>query len=245
MGAPLGETLGMSLRRAWEAQADNWIAWTRLGIDDRFFSAHAARFLELVPPPGHLTLDLGAGEGRVGRLLRERGHRVVEVDTSARAVRAGADLSGEPGIVGDVARLPLRSMIADLAIVFMSFQDVDDMPRAVGEAARTLEPSGTFVFAIVHPMNSAGRSAPVSPDDERLPPFVVTESYLEHRHYADEMERDGRFMRFESLHRPLEAFSRALQDAGFLIETLREIGDVSDPPKPVPLFLDVRARKSA
>lgn len=233
----------MSLRRAWEGQADNWIAWTRLGLDDRFFRAHADRFFELVPPPGRLTLDLGAGEGRVGRLLRERGHRVVDVDTSRAAVIAGAELSGQPAIVGDAARLPLRSGAADLAIAFMSFQDVDDMPAAVRESRRVLEPGAAFVFAIVHPMNSAGRFAPTTTDNDNPRPFVVTESYFEHRHYADDVERDGRVMRFESAHRPLESFSRALEDAGYVIEALREIGDAVEPWRRVPLFLDVRARR--
>lgn len=233
----------MSLRRAWEGQADNWIAWTRLGLDDRFFRAHAARFFELVPAPGRLTLDIGAGEGRVGRLLRERGHRVIDIDTSRAAVIAGAELSGQPGIVGDAARLPVRSGAADLAVAFMSFQDVDDMPGAVSEARRVLEPEGAFAFAIVHPINSAGRFAPATPDSDDPRPFVVTESYFEHRQYADDVERDGRFMRFESAHRPLETFSRALEDAGFVIEALREIGDVDEPWRRVPLFLDVRARR--
>ena len=235
----------MSLRRAWEGQAENWIAWTRLGLDDRFFRAHAARFLELVPPPGRLTLDLGAGEGRVGRLLRQRGHRVIDVDTSRAAVTAAAELSGEPAIVGDAARLPLRSGAGDLAIAFMSFQDVDDMPSAVREARRVLEPQSAFVFAIVHPINSAGRFAPATPDNDDLRPFVMTESYFEHRHYADDVERDESFMRFESMHRPLETFSRALEDAGFVVEALREIGDAGEPWRRVPLFLDVRARRRA
>jgi hypothetical protein len=53
-------------------------------------------------------------------------------------------------------------------------------------------------------------------------------------------------MRFESRHRSVEAYSRALETAGFVIEALREIGD----PNPesrwnrMPLFLHVRARRT-
>jgi hypothetical protein len=67
--------------------------------------------------------------------------------------------------------------------------------------------------------------------------------------YADEMERDGLRMRFESVHRPLAAYFDAFRQAGLLVEALRE------PPMPdsairypqnhrwqrLPLFLHVRA----
>jgi 2-polyprenyl-3-methyl-5-hydroxy-6-metoxy-1,4-benzoquinol methylase len=46
-----------------------------------------------VPPPGHLTLDVACGEGRLGRLLQGRGHRVLGVDTS-RTLAKMADHAG-------------------------------------------------------------------------------------------------------------------------------------------------------
>ncbi len=146
----------MSMRHDWDDQAENWIAWTRNSVDDSFFRFHGEHFFSLVPAPDHLTIDLGAGEGRVSRALRARGHHVVEVEASARLAAASAALSAEAVVVGDVARLPLRAGVADLAVAFMSFQDVDDMPAAVAEAARLLRVGGSFVMAIVHPINSAG-----------------------------------------------------------------------------------------
>src|SRR5438270_716656 len=124
-GSGRSRIAAMSLRGAWDEQAHNWIGWTRNSLDDTFYRFHGDRFFELLPPPGRLTVDLGAGEGRVARALRALGHTVVEVEASARLAAASIALSGQPVVVGDVSCLPLRSGIADVAIAFMSFQDVD------------------------------------------------------------------------------------------------------------------------
>src|SRR5262249_49418938 len=147
----------------------------------------------------------------------------------------------------DAAKLPLRGGIADLAIAFMSMQDVDEMPAAIAEAARVLRPGGHLLMAIVHPLNSAGGFAHAGPrereEDRR---FVVEDSYFDERLYADDIVRDGLAMRFESAHRPIESYSRALEDAGFAIEAIREVGepDPHDKWSRIPLFLDLRAVRS-
>ncbi|MGH2997603.1 MAG: class I SAM-dependent methyltransferase, partial [Gaiellaceae bacterium] len=78
-------------------------------------------------------------------------------------------------------------------------------------------------------------------------------SYLDPFRYEDTFERGGLRMDFASMHRPLEAYSKALEAAGLAVESLRE------PPLPedayrdeasarwrrVPLFLYVRARRLA
>jgi SAM-dependent methyltransferase len=232
----------MSLRNAWDNQASNWIAWSRAPGHDSFIQFHGDRFFALFPPPGRLTLDIGAGEGRVGRALRERGHTVLSLDGSPRMSAANAELAPGTVVVGDAARLPFTTACADLAVAFMVLHDVDDLDSAVHEAARVLEPGGCFAIAIVHPINSAGAFAP-GPDATKRP-FVI-DSYTEPRRYADDVESDILPMRFESMHRPLETYSRAFEAAGFTIEALREVGvdNPDDKWSRLPLFLDVRLRR--
>jgi len=231
----------MSLRRAWHEQAASWIRWARAPGHDSYWSFHGTRFLELVPPPGRLTLDLGAGEGRVARDLRVRGHRVVELDISPAMAAASAALGGH-AVAADLASLPLPTASADLAVAFMSLQDVDDMPRAVAEASRVLVPRGSLVLAIVHPINSAGRFE----YDRADAPFVIHGSYFALLRHAIDIERAGLSMRFAMEHRPLETYVRALEQAGFVIEALREVTepDPLDRWSRIPLFLDLRARRS-
>src|SRR5262249_15117367 len=100
----------------------------------------------------------------------------------------------------------------------MSLHDIDDMPAAVREIARVLEPGGRFCIATVHPINSAGRF-----ETERAAAhFAIKGDYLQPFLYADTVERDGLSMTFHSRHRPLEAYSVALEDAGFVVEAMRE-----------------------
>ena len=53
-------------------------------------------------------------------------------------------------------------------------------------------------------------------------------------------------MTFHSWHRPLQAYTEALADAGFLIERIREVGDPGPADKwhKIPLFLHIRALRS-
>jgi SAM-dependent methyltransferase len=235
-----------SLVQAWDRHAAEFVAWVRKPGHDSYGRFHRDLFLEILPPAGRRTLDAGCGEGRLARDLQARGHTVVGVDASGDMVAAAR--SEDPLMEirrASVEELPFADRSFDLVVAFMSLQDVDDMPRAVAEAARVLEPGGRFCVAIVHPLNSAGEFAGDDPDS----PFVITGSYLDPSFYADEVARDGLAMTFVSEHRPIQAYTGALADAGFLIEGLREpaVPDAAiGQPRSrrwqrVPLFLHIRA----
>ena len=171
-----------------------------------------------------------------------RGHRVVAVDGSPAMARACAGHEiGQPAVVADAARLPLRSASADLVVAFMSLHDIDDFEGALDEVARVLEPQARLCLAIVHPINSAGIFE--SERDDPDAPFVIRGSYMDRFRYHDAIERDGLPMTFHSAHRPLDAYSRALERSGFLIEAIREVAvdDPADRWRRIPLFLHLRA----
>jgi len=228
------------LRLAWEAEAERWASWARSPGHDSYWRFHRDSFFELLPEPGGLTLDVGCGEGRLDRDLVACGHQVVGIDGSPTLARLAASQS-PPVLVGvaDAARLPLRDGVADLAVAFMSLQDIDDLDGAVTEVARVLRPGGRLCFAIVHPVNSAGEFVSDDPDSR----FVIAGSYFAPRIYVDHIERDGKACTFASAHRTIDAFSRALEAAGFVIEAMREVTD-PDPDDRwyrIPMFLQVRA----
>lgn len=189
------------------------------GLRRAYWRFNRDAFLTLVPPPGRRTLEVGCGEGRVARDLAARGHRISGIDTSATLVALAREASPELDLaVADAAALPFADGDFDLVIAFMSLQDVDDLDGAVREAGRVLEPGGRLVAAIVHPLNSAGTFT----GDDPAGPFVVEGSYLHPHRNVDVVERDDLTMTFVSEHRPLEAYSRALEAAGFLVEAIRE-----------------------
>ena len=234
------------MTKGYEDRAAAWAAWARTPGHDAYWR-YRDPFFALVPPPGRATLEVGCGEGRVTRDLRARGHRVVAVDVSPTLVGLAreADPDGEY-VVADAAALPFEDRAFDLVVAFNSLMDMDDLEGAVREAARVLEPGGRLCASTTHPLSDAGAFA----SDEPGAPFLIEGSYFGRRPIEIHAERDGLAMTFVGWAFPLETFTRALEDAGFAIEALREPRPPDDEPDPryerwrrIPMFLQLRALK--
>ena len=221
-----------SLRDEWAARAGAWIRFARTpGRDAWFEPVLLPALLGALPPPGRRTLEVGCGEGRVARALAPHGYRVVGVDASPEAVAAAEGLEAQ---VADAAALPFDDESFDLAYAFMSLLDVDDLAGAIAEVGRVLEPGGCFCFVTLHPFGMAGDfEAPDDPDAD----YVVSASYFEERRRAFSTDYGDAPFTFVDQHRPLEAYTRALEDAGFVIEALRE-------PRPSAEVLAARPRSA-
>jgi SAM-dependent methyltransferase len=196
------------------------LRWARTPGHDAYWHYREAFFHAIVPAPGRRTLEVGCGEGRVARDLTARGHRVVGVDTSPTLVAhaAAADPHGRY-LVADAAALPFKDGSFDLVVAYNSLMDVDDMPAAVVEADRVLQPGRPLCVCVTHPTADAGRFAGDEPDA----PFTIPGAYLgRHRFEADTFERDGLEITFAGWCYALEEYAAALEAAGLLIERLRE-----------------------
>jgi ubiquinone/menaquinone biosynthesis C-methylase UbiE len=231
------------LADGWDANAEAWIVWTRRGLDS--YSDHKLAFLPLIPPPGRLTVDVGAGEGRLSRELQAQGHRVLALDRSFAMVRSAATHAEAPlaAVVADAVKLPLPDAAADCVVAFMSLQDIDNVTAAIAEIGRVLAVGGKLVMAIVHPLNSAGdfdRTA-----GSASPPFVIEGAYTQARHYTETRTRDGLSMTYHGIHRPLNTYTLALASAGLVIEQLREqtTDNADDKWYRIPLFLHIIASR--
>src|SRR5919108_1918555 len=161
------ESSHVTLREAWEAAATAWSDYIRAGRDP-FFRVNLAAFVELLPPPRGVTLDVGCGEGRVGAELERRGHRVLGVEQSPTLAAQARER--HEVVEADAADLPFEDASFPLVISFSSLMDMDDAAGAVREAARVLEPGGCFCAAIVHPVLSAGSGEPHT----NAGPFLAT-----------------------------------------------------------------------
>jgi SAM-dependent methyltransferase len=229
---------GLSAREAWDEHAEAWIAWARAQEHDHFFWRFSLpALLELVPAPGRLTLDIASGEGRMARELRDAGHTVLAVESSATLVRAARKADPRMEVLrADVARLPMGAGIADLAVCSMALMDFDDLDGALREIARVLMPGGRLCASLSHPACSRRHAA----------------GYFSPERFAVTSDRGGLRMTFVDFHRPVEAYTRALEGAGFVLEALREPvpsrDHVSDHPdmapwRDEPALLTLRARR--
>ncbi|WP_026417794.1 MULTISPECIES: class I SAM-dependent methyltransferase [Actinoalloteichus] len=229
------------LARAWEEQARNWIAWARRPGFDSWWHLRE-RFMALVPAPGVATLDLGCGEGRISRDLRARGHRVHGVDTSPTLV--GAAREADPGgayVVAEGAALPFADRTFDVVVAHNVLMDVEDLAGTVVEVARVLRPAGRLCVSITHPVVNVTRPASGDP----RAPRVMARSYFTRERFEVEQVLDGSRMVWNGWYRPLEDYTRALEDAGLLLEALREPDPdwvTNDRDRQVPWHLWLRAR---
>jgi SAM-dependent methyltransferase len=238
------------MRDGWEAEAGKWAEFARTpGHDSSHDNINLPALRDLLPEPGKRTLDLGCGEGRLSRFMRSLGHRVAGADASPTMVRlAASHPDHEPAVVADAAALPFGDAVFDLVVAYMCLHDMDQMPQAVAEAARVLERGGRLCASIPHPVNSAG----VFQGRDGDAPFLIEGSYLDAAPADWVAERGGIQLTFYSEHRPIEAYSRALEGAGLLTEAIRETrapdAVVAGNPgqrrwQRIPLFLHVRAVK--
>jgi SAM-dependent methyltransferase len=218
-----------------EPVAADWLTWARTPDHDAYWRCRDA-FFELVPVPGRGTLEIGCGEGRVSRDLAERGHHVTGLELSPTLLSAAREAHPDGDyVLGRAEELPFEDCAFDLVVAYNSLMDVDDMPAAVREASRVLVCGGRLCACVTHPLADAG-----SFEDET---FVVRGSYFGRRAVDVGVEHDGLRMRFTGWAYSLEAYARALEGSGFLIETLREPPAVREgsPWRRIPNFLMLRA----
>jgi SAM-dependent methyltransferase len=204
---------------SWEWQAEDWARWARTPGHDSYWVFRDLFFDAIVPTPGRLTLEVGCGEGRVARDLAQRRHTIVALDASPTLVAMAA--AADPGgryVLGDAAALPFADGSFDTVVAYNSLMDVDDMPAAVHEASRVLEPGGRLSVCVTHPTADAGKFESKGPDA----PFVIPGSYLGRHRIEEPFERDGLQITFIGWRYSLEEYALALEDAGLLIERLRE-----------------------
>ncbi|MGW5055577.1 class I SAM-dependent methyltransferase [Actinokineospora sp. NPDC004072] len=121
------------------------------------------------------ALDAGCGTGRYARMLAERGHRVIGVDSSpdmlARA--RGADEFR----LGDLHDLPVDDGAVDLVVCGLALVHVPDLRPVLAEFARVLRPGGDVVIADMHPDAIARGSGPALRGPDGRPARLVA-----HRH---------------------------------------------------------------
>ena len=239
----------MDNREAWEAEAENWVRWARTPGHDAYWYYADAFFDGIVPPPGHLTVEVGSGEGRVTRDLLARGHKVVAVDGSETLLRYAAE--AEPGsepahryVLADASCLPIDSGSVDLAVAYNSLMDFDDMPTAIAEVARVLAEHGAFCICLTHPILNGGGFE----GDAEDAPYLLRDSYFGSRRFDATFTRDDLSIRFRGWSRPVQEYLAALFAAGFVIDALAEPvpgGDFEQSARwhRFPMFLHVRAIK--
>lgn len=194
----------------WKALGQWWVEeLADDGSYDLVLTPILLRMLE--PQRGNLYLDLGAGEGRVMRAVRELGAEVVGLDINEGLARvAGAS------IVGDLPSVPVADASFDGVYALLVLEHVEDHRGVFQSAARVTRTGGVFALVINHPYWSSPGSTPI--DDEDGVELWRPGAYFQPGH-TDIPIRD-QIVRF--YHRSIGDLFTSAARAGWMLEEVEE-----------------------
>jgi ubiquinone/menaquinone biosynthesis C-methylase UbiE len=164
------------------------------------------------------VIDLGCGEGRFCRMLRERGGNVTGVDMCQELLDEARRL--DPGgtyAIGNMERLDeIAAERFDLGVAYLTLVDVADLAAAVGEAHRILKPGGRFIVCNLAPMVTAGMTWHRDGDGKKL--------HYRLDNYVDEGPREFVMCatKITNIHRTLSSTVNTFLAAGFVLDGIRE-----------------------
>jgi SAM-dependent methyltransferase len=253
--------------RYWDGNAEVWTMLARAGYDIYRDCLNTPAFLEMLTDvDGLLGLDIGCGEGYNTRLLAQRGARMMALDISQVFVghARGWEDQQPQGIgyhVASAVELPFAAGTFDFATGFMSFMDIPETGRVLGEAHRVLKPGGFLQFSISHPCFDTPHRRNLR-NEEGLTYAIEVGEYFRNRQgdvvewlygaAPPEIKAGLPAFKVPRFSRTLSQWLNLLIETGFLLErveeprpsdeTVRQCPDLQDA-QVVAYFLHVRARK--
>jgi ubiquinone/menaquinone biosynthesis C-methylase UbiE len=191
----------------WEQSAASWIAsmgdkgdWGREHVLDPVMLERisAQRF--------NRALDVGCGEGRFCRMLKERRIPVVGIDPTATLITQARqrDLDGDYRVARAEA-LPFPDASFDLVISYLTLIDIVDFRLALREMVRVLQADGTLLIANLNSFVTSCSNGWVKDADGRNLHYRV-DRYLEE--FPEWVEWAG--VRVVNWHRPFAAYMQEL-----------------------------------
>jgi trans-aconitate methyltransferase len=177
-------------------------------------------FLEMVGEVSGLNiLDLGCGDASIGREMMMRGAKsYLGVDGSQNMIAKAQEAITGTG--GEVKRADLESWkppegAFQLVVSRLVFQYIVQLDRLLQSVFRSLSEDGRLVFSVEHPV--------ITSSNRSYPPGTIRQDWI-----VDDYFNTGRRtplwlgQKVMKIHRTVEDYYVALQQAGFQVESLRE-----------------------
>jgi len=204
----------------WQASANAWIAdMGEQGDFGRRYVLDPVMLPRALARSPRKALDVGCGEGRFCRMLKQHSIDVTGVDPTPGLIRAAHARDAEGAYFEATAeRLPFDDNAFDLVVSYLSLIDIPDIAAAIPEMARVLAPGGALLIANLNSFNTACIDAGWTKDTDGRRLYYPIDNYLEER----SMWIEYRGIRIRNHHRPMSAYMRALLDAGLRLSYFDE-----------------------
>lgn len=204
----------------WTDSADAWLASVGdQGDFSRRWVLDAPMLEQALAGQPARALDVGCGEGRFCRMLRERGVGTIGIDpTPALLARARElDPAGDYRD-GRAEALDFPDGTFDLVVSYLTLIDIPDIRAAIPEMVRVLKPGGRLLIANLTSFNTAGLGGLGWIRTAGGKPAYAFDRYLEERvewiTWAD--------IRIRNWHRPLETYMTLLLGEGLILKHFAE-----------------------
>jgi len=225
-----GKPVTPAAATAWERQA-GWYDQHQGRDGDDFYQVLIlpAVLRQLALSPGCRVLDIGCGQGVLGRALAERSIPSLGIDASPSLIEAAKQRGGplEHYRLGDARSLDgvLAGERFAAATAVLCLQDIDHLEPVFAGVAAAIEPGGRFVMVMTHPCFRIPKRSGWGWDERDGLQFRRIEAYqsslrlpiVTHPGQPD----DGAST--SSFHRPLSAYLNALGANGFAVIASEEL----------------------
>jgi len=207
-------------KEMYDQNADNWKRTEPMLLSD--FSARPFVINKCEPIVGTKVLDLGCGEGYVGRELIKRGAAsVFGVDISDNMIQKAIHIKEELELENATYKSDdIRSFINNytenhnliIAVFLFNYLSIEDMASIMSKVYELLEEGGSFVFSVPHP------SLPFLKTDKYPFYFDASGGYFsaKNKPFPGQIwRRDGIAVDVQCVHKTFEDYFKALSKAGF------------------------------
>jgi SAM-dependent methyltransferase len=204
----------------WNESAGAWIAAQGTGGDWSRANVLDAAMLRRIDGRAFATaLDVGCGEGRFCRMLRQRDIKVVGIDpTAALLEEARRRDPGGDYRSGRAEQLDFEDNRFDLVVSYLTLIDIADFRAAIAEMTRVLRPGGSLLIANLTSFVSTCLADGWARDENGQRLHYKIDRYLDE--FPQWLEWDN--IRVVNWHRPLGAYMTALLKNGLTLRCFEE-----------------------
>ncbi|HEX4792341.1 MAG TPA: class I SAM-dependent methyltransferase [Humisphaera sp.] len=213
----------------------------------------------LAPQPGQRAIDVACGQGVLCRILHERGVEATGVDAAPQLIKSARD-RGPAAIhyhVGDARELAfLPAATFDMAACLLAIQNINPIQPVFTGVQRLLRDGGRLVIVMMHPCFRGNKETSWGWDAGKNVQYRRVDRYLLPRK-TPILTHPGKDPGAHtwSFHKPIEAYVKALRNAGLLIDAIEEwtshktsdsgprAGAENVARKEIPMFMAIRAIK--